>query len=255
MKGFGTLFCHDLRRRLKDSFLIGYNIIFPIVMILLLGYLSSGNYGGSFTGYQYYSVVMIPFCVAMAVITAAFACKEDAYKKTAIRFLYAPVSYLQLVLAKLLSCTIVISLCNLIVLLFAWLVLGLPIVGEMIPLLLMLTAETFAVCSIGLLIGFGMKNFLLIKNILNIPITLAAVLGGVFFPIGTFHPGWRILLNLSPLTWINRGMFLSIYDNNLSLMWRTTIILIAVGIVGTILTVRLFKKEEFIHGNLPGYNK
>jgi hypothetical protein len=29
----------------------------------------------------------------------------------------------------------------------------------------------------------------------------------------------------------------------------------AVGIIFTILAVILFKKEEFIHGNLPGYDK
>lgn len=255
MREFSVIFCHDLRRRLKDSFLIGYNIIFPMIMIVLLGYLASGSYGKKFTGYHYYSIVMLPFCIAMAVITAAYAAKEDAYKKTAVRFLFAPVALHHIVAAKLLSCTVVISLCNLIVLTAALLVFRLPIADRMIPLTIMLSAETFMVCAIGLLVGFGMKNFIFVKNLLNIPICLAAILGGSLFPIGTFHLGLRFLLEISPLTWINRGMFLSVYDDNSLLLWRITIILVTIGIVFAVLAARLFKKEEFIHGDLPGYEK
>lgn len=255
MKEFYNLFCHDFRRRLKDSFLIGYNIIFPIIMIGLIGYLSSENYGNTFTGYHYYSIVMLPFCIAMVVITAAFAAKEEAYKKTAVRFLFAPISMTHIVLSKLLSITIVVCICNLLVLAFAWLVFGLPIVAQIFPLIIILASETFAVSAIGLFIGFGMRNFIIIKNLLNIPIIIAAILGGVFFPIGTFNHGWQLIIKLSPLTWINRGEFLCIYDNNNILLWKIAMITTAVGIIFTILAVILFKKEEFIHGNLPGYDK
>jgi ABC-2 type transport system permease protein len=191
-----SLFLTDMKRRSKDGFIIGYNIIFPIVMILLLGYLTSVNYGHEFTGYQYYSVVIPPFCIAMAMITAAYAGKDDAYKKTAERFLFAPITKTQIVLSKLLSCTVVISLCNLAVIIFAALVLKLPVTALIIPLFILLASETFVMCAIGLLIGLGMKYFILIKNILNIPICLAAILAGAFYPIGTLNPKLEFLLRL-----------------------------------------------------------
>ncbi len=255
MTGFFNLFCHDMKRRMKDSFLIGYNIIFPILMIVLLGYLSSESYGRSFTGYQYYSIVILPFCIAMAVITAAYTGKEDTYKKTALRFLFAPISYAQIVAAKLFSCTLVISCCNTLVLIFAFLVFKLPVIAYILPITALLTAETFAVCAIGLFIGLGMKNFVLMKNILNIPICGAAVLAGAFFPLGTFNSRLEFIIKLSPLTWVNRSMFLCIYDKDLRLLWQTASVFILVGIIFTLLAVRLFKKEEFIHGDLPGYDK
>lgn len=255
MKEFLNLLGHDLKRRRKDSFIIGYQIIFPIVMIVLLGYLSSESYGSRFTGYHYYSVVMLPFCIAMAIITTAYAAKEDAYKKTAVRLLIAPVSNRHIVLARLISCTIVISICNLLVFGFALLMFKLPATGNLISVMIMLTAETFMICAIGLLIGFGMKNFIVIKNLLNIPVFLAAVLGGSLFPIGTLNHGWRLIMEISPLTWINRGMFLCIYDKNMMILWRSTIVLVCMGMVFTVLAVRLFKKEEFIHGDMPGYEK
>jgi ABC-2 type transport system permease protein len=255
MRNIINMLMYDIRRRSRDSFLIGYNIIFPIIMVALLGYLSSKSYGSGFTGYQYYSIVMLPFCISMAVITAAYAGKEDAYKRTAVRFLYAPVSGAHIILTKLISCTIVLSACNLLVLLFSMLVFRLPIADNIILLTLLLTSEAFAVCALGLLIGLGMKNFIFIKNIINIPICVAAVLGGAFFPMGSFNPVWKTVIRISPLTWINRSIFLYIYDSNSELLAKTGLLLILTGIIFTILAIRLFRKEEFIHGDLPGFEK
>ena len=249
------LFVGDIKRRSRDSFLIGYNIVFPVIMLLLLGYLTSDGYGSSFTGYQYYSVVMLPFCIALAVISAAYAGKDEAYRKTAIRFMFTPIHKAQLVLSKLLSLTIVICCCNLIVLLGAMLLFRLPIEDKLIPVFGLLAAETFAVCAIGLFIGFGIKNFIVIKNLINIPIMLAAILAGVFYPFGTLKDSTNFIIQLSPLTWMNRSLFLSIYDDRMSLLFRISLICVLIGIGFTLLAIMLFKKEEYIHGDLPGYEK
>lgn len=245
----------DLRRRSRDGFIIGYNIFFPIIMILLLGYLASGSYGNGFSSYQYYCVVIPSFCVAMSMITAAFAGKEEAYHKTAIRYLFSPISKAQIILSKLISISIVISLCNFIVILFSKLALGLPVKARMIQVFILMTSETFAVCAIGLFIGFGMKNFIMVKNLINIPICVAAIAAGAFYPIGSLNPRLVFLLELSPLTWVNRGIFLCIFDGNSSILWGTSAVLIITGIGFTLLAIRLFRKEDYIHGDLPGYEK
>lgn len=255
MQVLSSMLIFDIKRRSKDGFFIGYNIIFPVIMILLLGYLSSESYGKQFTGYHYYTIVMLPFCVAMAMITAAYAGKDDAYKRTAARMLFSPVTKTQIVLAKLISCTIVISICNVLVLLFSCLVLRLPIREEFLLITLLLTVETFTTCAIGLFIGFGMKNFLVIKNIMNLPIGVAGILAGAFYPIGTLNRGLNIVLHLSPLTWMNQSIFRYVYDHDTSLLWKTTGIYFIVGLIFMSLAIRLFKKEEYIHGDLPGYDK
>ncbi len=255
MSSLLNLFYYDLKRRSKDGFFLGYNIIFPIIMILLLGYLTKGSYGKEFTGFHYYAIVILPFCVAMAIITAAYAGKDDSYKKTAVRFLFAPVSNAQIVLAKLLSCMVIISCCNALVLLFVQLVWKLPLAGEFFPILALLATEAFTICAIGLFVGFGMKNFLVIKNVLNLPIFVAGILAGAFYPVGTLNPRLESVIKLSPLAWVNRSIFLCIYDGNSLLLWRTAAVLTMVGVVFTVLAIKLFKKEEFIHGDLPGYDK
>ncbi|MBH1939835.1 ABC transporter permease [Mobilitalea sibirica] len=255
MRELGVLLSYDMKRRYKDGFLIGYNIIFPILLTLLLGYLLAGSYGKEFTSYHYYSLVILPFCIAMAMITAAYVGKEEAYKKTAMRFLYAPIFKTQIVLSKLLSCTVIISVCNIIVLLFVKLVFQLPIYGEFWAIIFLLTAEAYCFCAIGMFIGLGMKNFIVIKNIINLPLCAAAILGGAFYPIGTMNDKLELLLKLSPLTWINQSMFRYLYDGDRDYLYKISLILILIGTGFTLLAIVRFRKEEFIHGDLPGYEK
>lgn len=250
-----TLFYCDMKRRMKDGFILGYNIIFPTLMIFLLGYLTSGSYGKEFTGYHYYSLVMPPFCCLMTIITAAYAGKDEAYKKTAERLLTAPISKTQIVLSKLFSCTILISFSNLIVISFAWIAFRLPLQQKLGQIMLLLTAETLCVCAIGLYIGLGMRNFILVKNTMNLPIFAAAILGGTFYPLGTFDHKLELLFRISPLTWINRSIRLSLYDGRDDLLIYTSLCLILTGLGFTLLAICSFRKEEFIHGDLPGYDK
>lgn len=255
MSSLVALIYYDMKRRTKDGFILGYNIIFPVVLIFLLGYLLSGSYGKEFTSYHYYTIVMLPFCVSMAMITAAYAGKDEAYKKTASRLLFAPISKSRIVISKLISCTILISFCNILVLLISKLVFQLPSLLKLIPVVVLLTAETFCICAIGLFIGLGMKNFILIKNVMNLPVMAAAILGGAFYPISSCHKGLNFVIYLSPLTWINKSIFLFLYDNKANILWNTVVILSLIGVSFTALTVLSFRKEEFIHGDLSGYEK
>lgn len=250
-----SLLGQDLRRRSKDGFFIGYNIIFPMLLILILGYLSAGSYGNGFTGYQYYSIVTLPFCISLSIITAAYAAKEEAFRKIAVRFLFTPISRVQLILSRLLSCTILLSCCNLVVMLFAMLVLKLPIKNYFFHLLALLSALSFAICAVGLFIGYGIRNFILVKNILNIPVMIAGILAGSFYPFGSLNSGWETVIRLSPLTFVNRSMFYCIYDGRTRLLWTTVLLCLLLGIGFATMAVVLFKKEEYIHGMLPGYEK
>ncbi len=255
MNTFICLLWQDLRRRSKDGFFIGYNIIFPVILTVILGYLSSESYGNAFTGYHYYSIVTLPFCISLSIITAAYAAKEEAYKKTAIRFMFTPISKFQLILSRLLSCSIILSCCNLVVLLFNMLVLKLPIKEDFLQILMLLSALSFTVCSAGLFIGYGIKNFLLVKNMINIPVMAAGILAGAFYPFGSLNPTWETVIRVSPLTWINRSMFSCIYDGKAGLLWITILLCLIIGLCFTVLAVLLFKTEEYIYGVLPGYNK
>lgn len=250
----------QIGRRAKDGFSVGYNIIFPFILVGLLGVLTRNNFGHQITSqqitsYQYYTVVLITFCASMSIITAAYAAKEEAYEKTAIRIIMAPISEKGIVFVKIVSCSIVFSICNCFTFILCGLIWKIPLGIEWLAILLLLIGMSYVVAGIGILVGTGMKNFLLVKNVINIPITLFAVAGGAFYPFGSLHPVVNGLINLSPLTWVNRSIFAVLYDGQFGLILRVIAIHFIVGTVCFLVANRVFKKEEYMNGDLPSYKE
>lgn len=244
----------NFRHRICDGFAIGYNIIFPAVMIGLLGILCRNFAHGGISSYQYYTVVTIPFCIVMAIVTAAYAGKDDAYAKTAERVLLAPIPKGAIVAAKIISCTLVIFLCSIITYIGMALLVGIGNAGIGLIALVFLTLS-FVTAAVGTCIGLGMKNFIVFKNVMNLPICMFGVMGGVFFPIGTLNRAGNTLLLLSPFRWINRGIFLLLYDNSSKLMISISIILAVTGVLCSVAATAVFQKEEYFNGSLFGYEE
>ncbi|WP_455716042.1 ABC transporter permease [Anaerosporobacter sp.] len=253
MNGLKVLTSFQIGRRIKDGFSVGYNIVFPMVLTLILGVLTRNQFDDVITSYQYYTVVMIPFCACMALITAAYAGKDEAYTKTAVRFVMAPISERQIVLSKIFSCTIVFSTCNCFTFVVCGCIWKLPKKVEWILICLLLVAMSFCVATIGVFIGIGMKNFLFVKNLVNLPIALCAVAAGVFYPFGTSNPLVQDILNLSPLTHVNSYLFAILFDHMKSGVYLLILIHVVIGVFVSILAVKTFKKEVFLHGDLSGY--
>lgn len=255
MMGFRAMLKRNLKRRATDGFAMGYNIIFPCLIIFLLGTLGRNGYGNNLTSYQYYIIVSIPFCTAMAIVTAAYAGKDDAYEKTAQRILVAPISVETIVWSKIISCTIALSFCDIFVLLGASAIWKLKIIENVVSLLILFISISFLISTIGTLIGLGMKNFMVIKNIMTVPIGIFAIAAGTFFPIGTLNNKVQLLLNLSPLTWVNRSILLALYDNSTVLLWLVIAISMILGGIFTKISIVTFRKEEYLNGDLPSYEK
>lgn len=254
MTAFGAMLRMNLKRRACDGFAVGYNLIFPMVVIVLLGFLCQKISYGGISSFQYYTVVIIPFCILMAVTTAAYAGKDDAYAKTAQRVLLTPISHRAIVWSKIISCTLVIFLCSIIVYAGASLLFGIGFQGIWWVTILHVCLAFF-VSAVGTFIGLGMKNFLVVKNVMNLPILLCAIFGGTFFKINTVNPVVNILMRLSPIGWVNRSLFLALYEKNSSLLILVVFLLAIAGLIGAALAVKMFKKGEYMNGSLPGYEK
>lgn len=246
MGQFHTLFCFGLKRRTKDFFVVFYNIVFPTVIIMLLGYLTSKSYGESFTSYHYYTITIIPFCALMGISTVSYAAQDEKLLRTSYRYIAAPISKRQIVLSKFLSCSIVLSVCNIVTLLIAKLLFQLDFHGNVLLVFLMLVCETVTVTGIGLFLGLACKNLDTLRNFLNIPIVIFGFLGGAFFPVSSFNPVLGTIIKLSPLTWLNRGIISYVYDNQAQMIGIISAGLLVFGLAMTGLTIKFFKKEAFI---------
>ena len=119
MSGFKVLFNMGMKRRLKDSFLIGYGTIFPLFLIAILGYMASNYFSGEngITSYYYYSMVIIPFCTFLGSVTLVYVTREESMHKCGERFIIAPISKISIILSKIIPSTIAIMIYNFILIL------------------------------------------------------------------------------------------------------------------------------------------
>lgn len=246
MRQFGTLFCLGLKRRSKDFFILFYNIVFPIVIILLMGYLTSTSYGTTFTSYHYYSIVIIPFSALMGITTVSYAAQEEKRLHTAYRYIIAPINKTAIIFSKLVSSAIVLSICNGVTLIITMFLFGFHFRSYLPIVILLLTCETISVTGIGLYLGLACKNIDALRNFMNIPIVIFGFLGGAFFPVFASNTALAFLIKLSPLTWINRGIISCIYDNQIWTIGITSCMLLLLGLIMTVLTIVFFKKEAFL---------
>lgn len=246
MKNFSPLFMMGLKRRSKDFFIIFYSIVFPIVIIALLGYLTSKSYGLNFSSYEYYAIVMIPFCLLMGITSVAFAAVDEKRMRLSYRYMVAPISKSSLIFSKFLSCVTALMVCNILVLLISKFFFHLPILGFGMYLIVLLLCESIAITGLGLFFGLASKRFATIQNFLNLPIMIFGFLGGAFFPVSSLNPVLSFIINLSPLTWINRGIMYYLYVSDTTILLYTSFLLFTIGILFTLLTIKYFKKEAFV---------
>lgn len=255
MVQFVALLKLNLNRRVKDGFAIGYNIIFPLVIIGLLGFICRGADFGPINAFAYLSVVITPFTTFMSVVTAAYAGKDDAYSKAAERVISSPVSFSTIVITKVIAETVVFMGCSIIVLAISQIFWNHRYINYIIPVCLLYLSMSLLTAGIGTWIGLGMKNFLVVKNFISVPVCIMAVAGGCFFRIGSSNSGLELLVRLSPFTWINRSIFEGLYDDRSIPMYIAAFVMAAAGLIFTVIAVKTFKKEEYKNGELPSYEK
>lgn len=248
MNEFKVLFKLNMKKRIKDSFLIGYGVTFPLMLIVILGYMATNYYSkdGTITSYYYYCMVTIPFCTFLSSITLIYVAKEESLHKCGERFIIAPISKTSIVLSKILPATISIAVYNLILLLICNFIFKVDFRGRFLEVYILIISLGFLSSALGTLIGLCSKDFMSIKNIVSTPILIMAVLGGSFFPIGSLGTVFETISYISPLTWINKGIFMMMNDNTLTVYITSLFITIILGLFFTISSIKFFKKEAFI---------
>jgi ABC-2 type transport system permease protein len=248
MEGFSTLFNLGMKKRIKDSFFITYGIVFPTLLILIVGYMTSNFYSGEegISSYYYYTMVTIPFCTFLQAVTLIYIAREESNNKCGERFIIAPIGKVSVVLSKIIPSTITITIYNLVLMVICKLVLGVDFRGRMLELLILYFSLGFMSCAIGTFIGLSAKDFMAVKNFVSTPVLIMALLGGSFFPIGSLGKIVETVSNVSPLNWVNRGIFMFLNDGESKTFLIAIVITFILGIFFTIYSVRKFNKEVFL---------
>ena len=235
----------DLKNLFKNPMWMFYSTVFPILLIIILGFLNKDSYGSEITSYDFYGISLMIYAVTSSGMTSANAFMEERIRKANMRIIYAPGSESVIYLSKIISSFLFALICHTfdMILLFNLFHIHVEAVPELI---LMLILGEFFFNALGVMFCCIFKTEAMANQILSIFINLFAILGGLIFPVDGYGKAVRAISYISPSKWLAKAAFGMIYDRN-----YTWFIPVMAGLGICILTVliicsKTFRKEDCI---------
>ncbi|KNZ41737.1 ABC transporter permease [Acetobacterium bakii] len=235
----------DLKNLVKNPMWLFYGTVFPILLVVILGFLGKESYGGDVTAYDYYGITLIIYAILTSGMTSANAFMEVAIRKPNMRIIYAPGDAKAIYLSKIFSSFVFSSGCHLFDMILLCSIYHIHV--SAIPQIMILfgLTELFSV-GLGVMFCCIFKTEAMANQILSIVINLFAILGGLLFPIDGYGKIARTISYLSPAKWLVKATFAMIYDNNFRWFYYAVIGLILATAAVFIVCDKTFRKEDCI---------
>jgi len=186
------------------------------------------------------AIMMLLFSIA--AIGGSLLDEKEA--GTLKRLLISPVKSMDILFAKM-GTAMVISVLQLTAMfVFAWLAFGLPIFMDIMSLMLLIVAISFAVSSFGVLLVSTVKTRQQLNGMSTIIIILMSAIGGSMIPINMMPAFLQDIAVISVNYWGVQGFF-DIFWRQLPLLeiLPKMGILLAIGTGMVLLSMRLFKRN------------
>lgn len=235
----------DFKNLFKNPMWVFYSTLFPILLVVILGFLTREAYGNDVTSYDYYGITLMIYAVLTSGMTSANAFMEERIKNPNMRIIYAPGSVKSIYLSKIISSFLFSALCHLFDMVSLFTLYSIHI--SAIPYLLILFILTeFLSVALGVMLCCIFKTEALSNQILSIVINMFAILGGLLFPLDGYGKVLRSISYISPAKFLTKTIFSIIYDKDFSGFYPTVTILIFLTAVVLIVCDKTFRKEDCI---------
>lgn len=246
MRQFLTILKMDLRNLFTNPVLIGFNTIFIFLIILILGFLSSGTFNNPIYSYQYYFITLIVFGILNGALTATNIFMERDIKGPNLRIIFSPVGSFPIYFSKIISSALFDYILRIVVIVFTSKLINLSLGMYFFLILIIMIPLDLCSAALGVLFCCIFKNEETSSTLLSNFISLLAVLGGTFFPLEKLGKVFSITSQLSPVKWINDIFFMVMVDNDPSLFLPTFISSIFVFGFLVLLCMLFFRKEDYL---------
>lgn len=160
------------------------------------------------------------------------------------RLLYAPLKPTTILFGKMSAALCIAILQLMVMFVFSWIVFGLPIFNDISSLILMILATAFAVSSFGIFLVSIAKSRQQLQGYSTLIIMLMSAIGGSMIPLFVMPAIMQKIAVISVNYWGIQG-FYDIFWRGLPLVdiLPRIGVLLAIGMVMTLISVRLFKKN------------
>lgn len=247
MYQFRQILKRDTLNLFTNPMWIFYTVFFPLLMILILGFLSEGSYGIELSSYDYYGITMMIYSALNAATLAANSFMEQRIKSPNLRIVFSPVKPMYIYLSKIIATVIFTTVCYSAVGVALHFMMNVNFGGEKAIFLwiLMIAVEFFASC-LSVMVCCIVKSEEITNTIVSNLITLLAVVGGLFFPVDGMGKVIEVISDYTPVKWISTSLFQIVYDNNMISFLPTLGILIVLGTICIFVSHKAFRMEEYL---------
>ena len=238
----------DFGNVLHNPALIFSNTVLPLILIGIMGLVTKGGFSSEpVSSFDYYGVNMLIFSVGMIAITATNAFMEENVKRGNFRIAYAPISKQEIYLSKILSSYLLSAVCYGVLVPVCQYIFGVNMGGNnFIYFILLLNVFGFSGSCFGTMFCCIFKEEEQANGIMQIPLFLSILLGGVIFQVHRFGRFFNNLALLSPVKWVAACSYQIIYDNDLRLLWPVITGLLILSLIFIGVCHVLFKPEDYL---------
>lgn len=248
LRRFNTIFKRDITNIVLNPVLLISSSVFPLLLIMVMGYMTSSVYGGGeVTSYDYYGVTILIFVTLNVSMIASNSFMEKSLKTSNLRILYSPVPTFYLYLSKMLATFLYSSVALFLLVGLTHFILGVNFGGKgWVYVVLILIGFTLFSSALGILLCCIFRSEETTNKILSMVNNTLAVAGGLFFQLDGLGRTVELVSYLSPVKWVAEAAFRMIYDQDTGLVWP----MLAVCILGTIVFLwgckLTFKVEDYV---------
>lgn len=247
MRGFIQIFKMDFVNIVKNPVLVGFNTVFGILLILIMGFLASGYYANTVDAYNYYAVSFLIYGMLNGAMTATNAFMERDIKKPNLRIIHSPVGSFSIYFSKITASALFDYICHLVMIAVLVPVLHINLGGANMGYVILIMAPIeFSSSALGALFCCIFKTEEAASMLLSNAISILAFLGGTFFSFDGMGGVLASVSKLSPVKWMNDAFFSIIFDGNLSLLAPMFIGSIVVGAILVFGCSKTFKTEDYL---------
>jgi ABC-2 type transport system permease protein len=235
----------DFINLVKNPMWIFYATIFPLLLVVILGFLAKNGYGSEVTSYDYYVITLMIYSILTSGMTSSNAFMEERIKKPNMRIIYAPGSVKSIYLSKILASFTFSFIFHLFDMLLLCIMFHINI--SAIPQIIILfgLTELFSV-TLGIMFCCIFKTEAMSNQILSIVINLMAILGGLLFSLDGYGKVVQNISAISPAKWLVKTTFAMIYDHDFTTFIPTVVLLVITIIIMLYVCGKTFRKEDCI---------
>lgn len=248
MNKFWTLFKQDIGYLLTSPGTLCIFLVFPTVLILLMGFLFDDMYHTSLvSSYDFYGVTMIFFIAMMGSTVPANVFLEKKIKSGNTRIFYSPVPRVYIYSSKILACFLFMTI-SLTMNIVVFQMIGFVNFGgkNMIYVILLIMNFVLFLTMLSSAICVSIHNEELTNIILSNSMSVLGFLSGIFFPIASLGVLFENIASFSPIKWTIDCVFQLIYDGNSVVYYVIMLGLFVLSLLLLLIVHKNYQPEDYI---------